>query len=96
MPDDDPKAIKSEIHHMYLDDERVKCEALIVSYDETKNVWVCPVCKRHFPCAYRVKNRGAKCFNSHKVYGTKQLMALHAWSNFRKHAGACKRKGGTA
>ena len=61
-------------------------------FDETTREYVCPVCGRRFPERYKVKNPGPKWWNDHKEYGTRQLMALHAHNNFRKHTRACQRK----
>jgi hypothetical protein len=55
--------------------------------------FTCPICAREFPTQYKVKNpRSRGWHNRDKVYGTAQLMRLHAVNNFRKHVEACRKK----
>ena len=57
--------------------------------DDT-NEYICETCGGRFPKAYKVHNQGVTTFGTGKVFGTGQLMRLHALSNFRKHTKACK------
>jgi len=50
----------------------------------------CKSCGLLFPAEYQVKNPSAKVLNSGKSYGTRQLMRIFAWSNFKKHLNKCR------
>ena len=57
---------------------------------------ICEHCGKQFPSQYKVKNPGWKVrvsvlYGNRKEYGTKKLMRLWAWHNFKKHIKKCKR-----
>ena len=53
----------------------------ITNYFFNHEAFECPICKRHFPTIYYAK----RVQQSKKIYGTKQLMSLWAWYNFKRH-----------
>ncbi len=48
---------------------------------------LCPFCSRTFPAQYGVRHS-----HSLKQCGTKQLMSLYGYYNFKRHFEACQRK----
>jgi len=53
--------------------------------------YVCRFCGKTFARQYKVKNPSWKPgWLPRKVYGTEQLMRLHAKNNFRRHEATCR------
>lgn len=61
-----------------------------IMFNSAQTAYVCPICYKEFPLAYEVKNPSARVQNTRKRYGTKQLMKLHAYSNYKRHVKACE------
>jgi hypothetical protein len=62
-----------------------------IHYETTESgtpYYICLLCKRYFPQVYYAKYPQLP----HHIYGTRQLMALWAWHNFKRHLKKCYQK----